>query len=190
MASAYYIPNGPKNLAPLFPGVDFNDLDRYYVEVMDSEGDVVATSNINEIGECCEDDKIRIHFLNSLGAIDAINFVRKNQEHETKSDTRESPTQYPLNKPDHAISRFNVKSNDSFFITCCDYTEEDKEWLDELFDSPIAWMEWAGTQGQEDSYVPIVIIDKKFMKVKQEDRFIYEIDLEIKLSHEKFIIRN
>jgi hypothetical protein len=191
MAKAYFIPNGPKNLETLFPLVDFNNVGRYYVEVKDANGDVIATSPMNiQCCGCCEDDRIRINFLNYLGGVDAIDFKLLSQEHESNSSDFEKPVQYPLEKPVHGLGRFNVKSNDTFLVSNNEYTEADKDWVDELLDSPIAWLQWEGTQGQEDSYIPIVILDKKTEKVKKEDRFIYEITLEFKFSHEKFIIRN
>jgi hypothetical protein len=190
MAKAYYIPNGPKNLAPIFEAVNFKNVASYYVSVKDSEGDIVATSNINNLNGCCDDDKIRIHFLNRLGAIDAINFKLGTEEHETKSDTLSKSIAYPLDKTAHAESRSNVKSNNTLTGITVDYTEAEKEWLEELFDSPLAWQEWSGIEGQEDSYIPIYIIDKRFEKVKLEDRFMYQVEIEFRMSHEKFIIRN
>jgi hypothetical protein len=191
MVKAFYIPNGPKNLETLFPLVDFNNVGRYYVEVKDANGDVIATSPMNiQCCGCCDEERIRIHFIGGLCGPDAINFKLLKQEHETNSSDFEKPVQYPLEKPVHGMGRFNVKSNDTFEVSCNDYTEDDKQWVDELLDSPIAWLQWEGTQGQPDSYIPIVILDKKTDKVKKEDRFIYEINIEFKLSHEKFIIRN
>lgn len=191
MAKALFIPNGPKNLETLFPTVDFNNVGRYYVEVKNVNGDIVATSPINaQCCGCCDEERVRINFLNRLGGIDAIDFKLLTQEHETKSDEYETPVQYPLEKPVHGIGRFNVKSNDTFMIYNKEYYEEDREWLDEILDSPVAWMQWEGTQGQPDSYMPVSILDKKFKKIKEENRFIYELILEFTLSHEKFNIRN
>lgn len=191
MARAFYIPNGPKNLETLFPLVDFNNVAKYYVEVKNSSGTVIATSPMNiQCCGCCEDDRVRVNFLNGLGGIDAIDFKLLTQEHETKSSEFEKPTQYPLEKPDHGVGRFNVKAGDTLRVYNKEYYEEDKDWLDEILDSPVAWMQWEGTQGQEDSYLPVVILDKKFTKIKEENRFIYELIVEFKLSHEKFIIRN
>jgi len=191
MAKAYYIPNGPKNLETLFPLVDFNNVAKYYVEVKDNNGDVIATSPMNiQCCGCCDEERIRVNFLNGLGAIDAINFKLLTQEHESKSSDFEKPLQYPLEKPEHGIGRFNVKSNDTYKVSNNEYSEEDKQWLDEILDSPIAWIQWEGTQGQDDNFIPIVILDKKFEKIKENDRFIYELTLEFSLSHEKFVIRN
>lgn len=191
MAKAFYIPNGPKNLATLFPLVDFDNVARYYVEVKNANGDVIATSPMNvQCCGCCADDRVRINFLNYLGGVDAIDFKLLVQEHESKSAEYEKPLQYSLEKPDHGVGRFNVKSNDTFKVYNNEYTEDDREWLDEILDSPIAWIQWEGTQEQDDSYIPIIILDKKIEKIKEEDRFIHEVILEFKLSHEKFIIRN
>ena len=145
MVKVYYIPNGPKNLILLFPAVDFSELSAYYVQVKDSTGDVVATGNINEFDGCCNEDKIRIFFVNYPGAVDGINFKILQQDHESKSDGIETPIKYPLEKPLHNAGRFNVKSNDSFIVSTVDYLEEDKDWFDELFDSFLVWIQWVGT---------------------------------------------
>lgn len=187
---AYYIPNGPKNLATVFPAIDFNDVSRYYLEVKDSDNTVVATTTINDIGGCCDDDQVRIHFLNYLGTIDAVNFILQTKEHEPKSDNWQKQISHPLVKTDHGTNRNNVKSNDTLIALTTDYTEEHQDWLDELMDSPVAWFEWTGTQGQPDSFIPIIISDIKREKVKVDDRYTYEIKIEFKISHERFIIRN
>lgn len=190
MAKAYYIPMGPKNLQAVFPEIIFEDISCYYVEIKDSLGTVVATTAIAEIGGCCEDDKIRIHFLNAAGAIDAINLKRIKKEHENKSDKRETPETYPLDKTEHAQNRFNIKSNKTITAKTIDYTENEQDWLDELFDSPLAWLEWEGTQGQNDSFIPIVIQDSKRETVKEDGRYVYEVTIEFKMSHERFTLRN
>lgn len=188
---AYYIPEGTKNLQAIFPLIDFYQVAEYYVELVDILDIVVATTPINRVCGCEHaEDVVRIHFLNALGGIDAVNFKLRTKEHEAKSDSYEKPTQYPLDKTVHSINRFNVKSNDTHLAVTLDYNEEHFDWLDELVDSPLAWMEWAGTQGQPASFLPVVILDKKITKQKEEDRYYYEYEIEFKFSHEKFNIRN
>lgn len=184
-----YLPNGPKNLASLFPTIDFNQVAEYTLQLIDSADTIIATTPLNVLASC-EDDNVRIHFLNAAGAIDAMNFKRITVDHEAKADSFEVPTKYPLNKPDHGISRFNVKSNDTWVVKSVEYGEDRMGWIDELLDTPVAWMEWAGTQGQPDSYLPIVITDQKSQKVKEDERYYYEVTLTFKMSHERFIIRN
>ena len=190
-AKAYYIPNGPANLQSLFPSVDFAQVAEYYVEVLDNTNTVIATSTMNQICGCEDDDDcFRLFFLNGLGAIDGIDFKILQREHEPKSDTYQTPTTYPLDKTKHSIGRFNVKSNKTVRACTIIYYEEDMDWISELFDAPLAWIQQPSIQGQAATYIPIVILDKKNLEVKQEDRFVYQIEIEFKFSHEKFIIRN
>ena len=62
--------------------------------------------------------------------------------------------------------------------------EEDVDYFEELFDSPLAWLEW------NNEYLPIVIEDTKFTKRKIEDRYEYETTIDFRYSKEKIIIRN
>lgn len=187
----FYIPNGPKNLASLFPTVDWNRMEQYYVKVTEAcVGETIATGTYNNFdGECCE-DIVRLHFLNYLGTIDAVNFKLIANEHESKSEQFQKDTKYPLVKEDHAISRFNVKANDLLTLSNISYREEDQKWLNELLDSPFVLAEWTGVQGQDDSYIPVTIEDGKMLNHKFEDRYEYEFLLQIKMSHQRFIIRN
>lgn len=186
--SVFYIPDGPANLHPLF-APNFGDIAEYYLEVKDTTGAIIATTNIMTVNGC-EDDYFRIHFLNRLGAIDAINFHVTDITQEVKSDTTERPTTTPLVKSQHAVRRFSVRSNDKHTGLNQEFHEEDLDFVDELFASPLHWLQWKGTQSQVDDYIPIVLSDQKNMKRKAEDRYSYDVTVEFTLSHEKFIIRN
>lgn len=189
----YYIPNGPKNLETVFPDVDFGQVEKYYIEILDGGDNVIGTTTINEMdGECCE-DKERIHFLNALGGIDAINFKKVTDEHETKSDNWQRPIIYPEpsgDKWNHGNNRFNVKGNNTATISVKDYPEEDMPWVNELIHTPLAWREWTGTQGQDDDYIPVKVVDGKVFDTKETDRFNNEVVLQVENSHESFIQRN
>lgn len=188
MQSVYYLPSGPKNLNGIFPAIDFGQLDQYFIEVLDTSDTVAVTTPTFQLKDYCEDN-VRVHFVNYLGAVDAVNFLRLTQQHDVKSGEKQTPLGYPLIKSKHSASRFNVRSNDMFTCVCGEYYEDKLAWLDELLDSPMAWMEWSGKQGQMDSYLPIVISDAKSVKVQEEDRFRYDITISFKLSNERIIIR-
>ncbi len=188
MAKALYIPNGIKNLKSQFPLVNWSNMKDYYLQAIDEDGTVVATTCMNVVGKYCDDD-IRLHFVNYLGAIDSITFTDVEKEGETKSSGFEVGTSYPLIKSIHGLNRSNISSNDTYTAKSVEFEESELVWVQELFDSPICWMEWKGTQGQPDDYTPIVITDKKLGKKKIDDRFQYEAIIEFKLSHERKILR-
>lgn len=186
----YFIPNGPRNLSTMFPGIDFSTIGKYYIEVQSTGAETIATGTINHLdGECCE-DKVRIRFLNYLGTIDGINFKKVTDEHSASSDTYQKSTSHPLVKSAHTRSRTNVRANNTLTLSCIDYREEDMPWTNELVDSPLAWIECAGTQGQDDDYIPVLIADTKILNQKPDNRFEYETMIQVTLSNEKFIIRN
>lgn len=188
-SKVYYIPLGIKNLSALFPTIDFNTVDTYNVQVIDSNNDIIATSLEIDVDNCRSDaDKFRIHFLNYLGTIDALNFKANERTHEVSSSTYQKPTTNPLVVSEHSLGRFNVKSNDSFLVTMTKQIINDaqRNYYDELLDSPLAWLE----DTQNNIYIPIIIADKKTIKYQLQDRYFYEINLEFKFSHEKIIIRN
>lgn len=185
---AFYIPNGPLNIAGLFPTVNFNNVEEYYLEVFNSGSvDLLATLPVNYMAECknCP-DRIRIRFLNYLGTLDPLNFKVMEILHQPKSSAYQKPTTNPLDKSQHSISRFNVKSNDQYSVQTTVQIKDDldRNYYDELIDSPLAWIE------TPDGYFPIVILDGDVQKIGPEDKFQYELNIKFKMSHERFIIRN
>jgi len=178
-----YIPCGPKNLLGLFPSADWANMQEYYIEVQVSEA-VVATTTKYIIDDCKEtDDVLRVHFLNQLGTIDAINLKNIGQVHEPSSSKYENSIPMTFSRQKHQIQRNNVTAND-LFTGYMVIQEEDVDYFEELFDSPLAWLEW------NNEYLPIVIEDTKFTKRKIEDRYEYETTIDFRYSKEKIIIRN
>lgn len=187
----FHVPSGPMNLAPLFPGVDFTQVEEYYLELIDQDDDsVVATTNSFTRGCCCNDDTIRIFFVNYLGGIDAINMKRTVEELETTSAQWKKPLQYPMAKWDGGTQRFNVRSNEVITAENSCYEEADQEWLKELLASPNTWLQWIGTQSQDDDYIPVVIRDGRFITRKVEGRYLYVLQVQIEFANENIILRN
>ena len=177
------LPNGPNNLS----FADFTNVESYSVEYQFDNGINVISQN--EIACCCN-ESIRIHFINYLGRIDKINFGYVEETFEAKSDTWQKSLNYPLTKSDGGTRRIYIKSNESYKATNKCYSEEDMNWIKELLSSPIAWIEWKGTEDQSDDYIPIEIIDKKFLPLKNEERYKYEVVFEFKMANENIHLRN
>lgn len=187
--SALLIPNGTKNLTPLFPSIDWNNISEYYVEVYDTANDLIATTAVNKLRDWNNDECIRVHFLNYQSTFDAINFMKPKVTHEDKSSEFKKSLSYPLNKSSGSIQRFNINSNDTYEAKYkC--TEDDMLWLQECADSPILLLEWQGTEEQEDGYIPLIKIDGKFDKLKNVQEYDYEFVIQFKLSNEFMTIRN
>lgn len=185
-----YIPDGPKNLAQIFPAVDWANVAEYFVEVLNPANEVIATTPSNIIGCCCNSDKVRLVFLNYLGTYDAVNFLKPKISHESNFEEYKKGLPNTLTKPSTGAERFNVQPNDLYEVINNCYNEEHMLWLQELADSPKAFLEWKGIQGQADSFLPIVITSKKFVKKKTQNDFRYDFIVEFKLSNEYLTIRN
>ncbi len=183
-----YIPSGPKNLTAIFPAVVLGNAADYYLTIKSESDVVLATTNTYTTKPAC-DNAIRIHWLNALGTIDAVTLELDKIDTDTNSERWKKPLAYPLAKPVEELRRFNIRSSDTHTATTVEYTEADMDWLMELAEAPMAWLEWKGTQSQPDSYLPIIVLDGKFEKLKQDDRYVYEFRLQFKMSNEKISLR-
>lgn len=190
MASIYYIPSGPKNLIELFPAIDWNRIDDYYLEILAGNTVIGTTTHFN-MGCCCADDGVRIIFTNSLGATaDGINFNKPTILHETEFDTYQKSLAYPLVKTDTGTEKFNIRSNDTYECTSNCYEEDDMIWITELFSSSKAYMQIKGTQLQTDDHIPIIILSKQFQKQKNQNEYSYLVTVQFQLANGYMNLRN
>ena len=190
MGSIYGLANGPKNLKVLFPGIEWLQIDEYFLELWTAAPLQILSTNANSI-KSYTDNSVRLHFLNYLGTYDAVTFNRANIEHEDSASSFQKTLSYPLSKTDASHSRLNLKSNDTYEVRTIDYLEADQAWLKELKDSPSVFIEWTGIEGQADDYLPVSMETGKVTLMKNTiNDFIYEFGVKFKLSNEYIIIRS
>ncbi|WP_428067406.1 hypothetical protein [Chryseobacterium gambrini] len=189
----YYIPEGIPNIKEYFPTIDFDKVEEWNIYVKDSAGNVLATSRQNQIGCCCIDDKARIHFINSLGEIDSINFIRVLEETESKSDSWQKAQRFPLDRTKGGNYRKNIRSNESYEAETRCYGETEQYWIKEFLDTPKAWIETILPNGflesTEKAFIPIEIIDTKLPTRKNTQRYEYIVKIKFSMSNENQTLR-
>jgi hypothetical protein len=191
MSIAFHLPAGPMNLASLFPGVDFSQVEEYFLQLNNIDGgDEILTTPTFKRSCCCSDDTMRLFFVNYLGGIDAVNLNRPLEETETVSSSWKKSLVYPHAKWDGGKQRFNVTSNETVTAEIGCFQEEDQEWLKELLGAPNAWVQWIGTQSQVNDYIPVVIKDGKFITRKVDGRYEYILQIVFEYANENIILRN
>lgn len=178
----YYLPSGTKNLTALFAGIDFNEIEEYYVEALDESMDVIASSNNYSLSNC-EGQKARLHFLNACGCFDALSFENIQTIHESTSDQFRKGLPNTLTKPDSSEERINVRGQDTKLARSVDITDDKVGWVKELIGTPKAFEEWTGIQGQADSFIPVRVVDQKLNTKKVEKEFNYNFTIEYKHSN-------
>jgi hypothetical protein len=189
----FYIPDGIPNIETLFTDVYFKNVVDYFIVAKDDLGEIIATTRINELGCCCIDDKVRIHFVNSLGEIDSINFGRPEEIGETKSDSWESALRFPLDKTKGGSLRQNIKSNETIEAETKCYTEMDQYWVKEVFNTKQAWIETFLPNGfnepSQKEFVPIEILDGKYQIRKSEKRYEYVVRIKFAMANTNINLR-
>lgn len=188
-----YIPEGIPNLQPLFPSLDLSQFEEWYVVAKDNTEEIIMTTRINTIGCCCSDEKIRIHFINSLGELDAINFGRVEESEDIKSDSWTKTLGFPFDRTKGGSYRTNIRSNETIEADTKCYQENDQYWIKELFESPKAWLEMNMPNGFNDSikkeYVPIEILDTKVPVKKNKERYEYIVKIKFTMSNSNINLR-
>lgn len=187
-----YIPEGIPNLTSVFPAVDFSLVEEWNVQIKDSSGNVIATTRTNIKSDCC-DDRIRIHFVNSSGEIDSLNFSRPEESMETKSDSWEMPLRYPLDRKKGGLNRTNIRSNESIQAESNQYPESDQNWVKELCSTPAAWIEYLLPNGFSNpttkEFLPIRISDAKIITRKANQRYSYVVVVKFEMANSNINIR-
>lgn len=193
MSKVFYIPEGVKNIKPIFPEVNFSEIVEYSIIVKGSNNLEIAESRTNKVDCCCLDDKVRIHFINSFGEIDSVNFIRVIEEVETKSDSWDKSLKFPLDRTKGGTYRQNIKSNESYEVETKCYGESDQYWFKDLFNTPKAWLEFDLPNGFQESekkeYIPIVITDIKIPTKKNVGRYEYIVKIKFSMSNDNITLR-
>lgn len=188
-----YIPEGIPNIQSLFPTIDFTTVESWFVEVKDSGNNTLATSRVNSLSCCCTEDKIRIHFINSQGEIDSINFSHPEEGEEVKSDSWEQALSFPLNRTKGGSRRLSIKSNEAVEAQTNCYPETDQYWIKELFETPQAWVEMLLPDGFNTptvkEYIPIRIVDAKFPIRKKDQRYENLVTIKYEMANSNFNLR-
>lgn len=189
----YYIPDGIPNVKEYFPTINFKDIEEWSIYVKDDQGNTIASTRTNKNGCCCIEDKSRIHFVNSLGEIDSINFIRVFEETETKSDNWEKSLQFPLDKTKGGVYRKNVKSNESYEVETKCYGEQEQYFIKELMATTKAWVEVFLPNGflpsTKKEFIPIEILDVKVPTKKNTNRYEYVVRIKYSMSNDNITLR-
>lgn len=185
-----YIPEGIPNIKDLFPKIDFRNVKSWKLTAHDKQGLVLATTRINTL-KCCS--QIRVHFINSLGEIDSINFHKVEIVQETKSDTWTKTQKFPLDRTKGGTYRKNIISNENYEAETNIYGENQQYWLKEFETSPKAWIEMQLPNGflasDEKEYIPIVISDVNITERKSKDRYEYLVRIKFSMSNSNINLR-
>jgi hypothetical protein len=185
----YFIPNGPKNLASLFPTITWRNLKEYYVEVLDDADAVIATSTVNTLQDWNVDDYARVYFLNDCGTYDALNFLKPKAVLEDSASEYQTSVNSPLSKSDFSANRFNVRAGRTYEVKRKSI-EQEMPWLEECKRSVQSFMDWIGTEGQSDDYMSIVLLNGKMDSLKDYNDYQYDFVMQFRLSNDFFSIRN
>lgn len=111
---------------------------------------------------CCDDKRVRLHWLNRLGGADSFSFVsKKRMNMEWKSEKAQTPLSWNLTTGPHTTTDEGMFVRNKEAIETIDIESQDLDdatafWLNELLLSPRGYMEI------NNQYIPVIIRDGKF----------------------------
>lgn len=190
----YHIPEGIPNIKKLIPQLDFRAdfVKSWKVQAKDAEGNVIGETRENVFLPICE-DRIRLGFINQFGGMDGLNFIRVDGEKEVKGETWQKSLKFPLDKRKGGTLRKNIQSNEVYQVQTILYNEFKQEWVAEIADSPLTWIEMMLPNGfnQETvkEFIPIVISDISFPIIKSEGRYLYLVNIKYYMANANITFR-
>jgi hypothetical protein len=189
----YHFPTGIPQLSvlPLAPAISWNSVAEYTVGLYRLYPlNIAWQSPVIRTDGCVCADGARLHFLNSLGGFDAVNFCEREEVQTTKSSNwQRSLPLVGMRKRDYGNQRFNVRATKTATVRTNAYPESAQEWLEELARSPRAYLEWPGDQGQPPDLIPVRISDGKVTARKTSGRYEYLLEITFEMANEKIMQR-
>ncbi|QDP86073.1 hypothetical protein FNJ88_11135 [Chryseobacterium sp. SNU WT5] len=189
MKKVQQLPEGATNLKDFFPEVYFPDVEEWKVQAIDENNEVIMTSRLNK-KECCCD--IRIHFVNSMGQLDALNFRHLERMQESKSGVWEKPQSRNFDVTKGGRYRQNITTEDQFELETSFYLESELSYIKDFANSPMHFIEYDIENGFQNSlqknYVPFLIQECKIPQ-KAKDIFEFQIQVKGQLSNQRINFR-
>lgn len=170
------LPEGTENLSKIFD-IDFSKVEEYFIQAIDEEGGIVATSGRNR-NECCFD--LRIHFQNSFGQLDALNFREAGIEIDSKSGVWERAKSPTYDIGNGGRFRTDIQTETVYFVETPFYTDEEIPFLVEFISSPLHFLEWKISGTDEKDYLPVLISESK---IQRGDDFMNQLATKVILSN-------
>lgn len=193
----FAIPYAPRAISALPGGgaIPWNLVKQYYVYMTlvagPQAGERVFSTPLLQLTRCVR--RYRFWWRNYLGHFEQINFEDFAEITEVKSSRTEKPLVGPINqKRKYGNQRVNVHSNEVIYVR--DYFEEDEmPRISEFLSSNRVYKETSRAETeyyQATDFLPVIIRDSKIDRIKMEDRWYYEVVLEIELANDNIIPRN
>lgn len=189
MSKIILLPEGIPNIQSYFPIIHFPDVEEWKVQLLDDEDEVIATSRLNKKDCCCD---IRIHFVNSAGHLDALNFRHLERMQESKSGTWERSPGKTFDVTQGSRFRQNIKTEDVLDLETSFYLESELPYLEDFANSPMHFIEYNIENGFSEStqknYVPFLIQE---CKIPQKAKDVFEFQIQVKglLSNQRINFR-
>jgi hypothetical protein len=145
------------------------------------------------IDRTCGYETTRLHWLNKLGGIDSFTFKRLARENKTVERESYKTQQGRLTGATYSFDTFYTGQNDyqtksqrTIKATSGWVSTEIANWVnDELFDSPLIWMEVIGGKTQ---YQRVSILGKSIQYAKQYTDTVVQMEVDIVLANDKSVV--
>lgn len=173
---AIALPEGVPNLKEHFPAILFDDVEAWKVQLVDDTDQVIMTSRLNQKDCCCD---MRVHFINSAGCLDALNFKHSEAYQESKSGVWERPTGRTYESSRATRLRQNIITEDVYELETAFYLESELPFLREFANAPEHFIEIPvekgfDTAGGQKVYVPFLLQD---CKIPQKSNEVFEFQV-------------
>lgn len=162
----------------------------YTIQLEDNSNNVSSELVTITIKQPCRYQTYRIHFLNRLGGFDAYNFTFRSQP--TRETKRKSYTKTDYNVDVNGL-RYDHKDDGTvdYYVTTRDkiklrsdyLTQAEHTWLNELVDSPTAFLEFTKLDGTRD-FKPIQSKTGKWTEKITDIDKLFQLIIDIDLSLE------
>lgn len=165
----------------------------YTVQVFKTGGTAMSEAITFTIKEPCRYTQYRIHFLNTLGGVDAYNFQARSQPSSTterKSYKREKDyftgTGAVNYRHEHnGTQDYFVKNTDRIKLRSEYLTSTEMTWLKELINSPLCFLEFSDIKGNK-NFKPVKVLTNNWVENLDSIDKLFKLELDIQLSHDNF----
>lgn len=165
----------------------------YTIQIFKTGGTAMSEAITFTIKEPCRYTQYRVHFLNELGGFDAYNFQARSQQSSTTTrksynrakDYFDGTGNIVYDHQRNGNQDYYIKNRDKIKLRSDYLTEAEEDWLKELINSPMVFLEFTDAQGNQ-NFKPIKVVSNNWVDSEKSIDKLFKLELDVELSNENF----
>jgi hypothetical protein len=171
-----------------YPATNLYQTGDYKISILDNSNNSLGFINIEVSEPCGKYETYRLHWFNKLGGWDSYNFTKVSVQNESiEKSMYKKALNMPYNTSDRLMTIYNTRIVDEVTINSDWVSDEMAVWFENLFTSPLVFLERQTPTSLTPDMVAINITNSSYEKRKYSNgRQLHNITLSFNYTYDRY----